>query len=248
MKPSSDSQNSASSASKERKPEPRSVYVVEDHPITRAGLVALIGSEPDLWVCGQADTLEIALSEIRALSPNIVVTDIAIRGSSGIELIRQVLEANPMQLIVAVSLHDESVYAERVIRMGARGYLMKNEGADMFIPALRHVLAGEIYLSDPMMKRLLAGFRSRANGDRLVFPTDTLSEREREVFQLIGNGFTTKEISTRLSLSVKTVDSYREHLKSKLRLDGSAELVRHAILWAGLEKSREGIDRPVEDR
>lgn len=211
------------------------VYLVEDHPITQAGLSAIIGREADLFICGQADSAPEALDQIAKLKPSIVISDIALKTSNGLELLKNLMVLCPEVPILVMSMHDESLYAERAIRAGARGYIMKREAAEKILPAIRAILNGDFYLSEPMKGKLLSGIvRSRKN-EPAAFPLDTLSDRELEVFQLIGNGFTTREIAQRLHLSTKTIDSYREHLKLKLDLESGAELVRRAIRWTRFE-------------
>jgi len=217
----------------------RTVFIVEDHPITRAGLCAVINRDPDLSVCGEADDAPSALSLIANARPAILVTDITLKTSNGIELIKNVLALLPNLKILAMSMHDERVYAERALRAGAKGYVMKKEATEYLVPAIRTILGGGIYMSEQMQKNLLAGLLSQGKKEEADFPLDTLSDREIEVFQLIGNGFTTKEIALRLKLSPKTIDSYREHLKIKLNLKNGAELLRHAIRWSRLENAIE---------
>ncbi|MFO1447946.1 MAG: response regulator transcription factor [Opitutaceae bacterium] len=211
--------------------------LVEDHPITRAGLRALINSEHDLQVCGEADDGPAAISLVSSLRPSIVVTDIALKSSNGIELIKNLLAISPTIGILAMSMHDERVYAERVLRAGAKGYIMKKEAAERIVPAIRSILGGGIYLSECMREKLLAGIVLNRKKEEVVFPLESLSDREIEVFQLIGNGFSTREIGQRLKLSPKTIDSYREHLKIKLKLKTGAELLRNAIRWSRLENA-----------
>jgi DNA-binding NarL/FixJ family response regulator len=215
------------------------VFIVEDHPITRAGLCTVINRDPDLSVCGEADDAPSALSLIASARPTILVTDITLKTSNGIELIKNVLALLPNLKILAMSMHDERVYAERALRAGAKGYLMKKEASECILPAIHTIIGGGIYMSEEMQKNLLAGLLSQGKKDEADFPLDTLSDREIEVFQLIGNGFTTKEIARRLKLSPKTIDSYREHLKIKLNLKNGAELLRHAIRWSRLENAIE---------
>jgi len=216
---------------------PHKVFLVEDHPITRAGIRALISHETDLNVCGETDDAPAAISLIANVKPSIVVTDISLKSSNGIELIKNILALVPGIGILAMSMHDERVYAERALRAGARGYIMKKEAVESIVPAIRTILAGEIYLSERMRGKLLSGLLGQRKKEETVFPLETLSDREVEVFQLIGNGFTTKEIARRLKLSPKTIDSYREHLKIKLNLNNGAELLRHAIRWSRLENT-----------
>ncbi|HEX2852569.1 MAG TPA: response regulator transcription factor [Opitutaceae bacterium] len=214
------------------------IFVVEDHPITQAGLAALVNREPDLYICGDSDSATGALDLIAKSKPSGVISDISLKTSNGLELLKNLSTLCPNIPVLVISMHDEMLYAERAIRAGSRGYLMKHEAADKIIPAIRTILAGDIYLSEPMKGKLLSGLvRNRKSGgeEKSALPLETLSDRELEVFQLIGNGFTTREIAQRLHLSTKTIDSYREHLKTKLAVENGAELARRAICWTRVE-------------
>ncbi len=210
------------------------IFLVDDHPVTREGVRVLIDQEPDLVVCGQADSAPAALQLIQRLKPDLAVVDITLKTTSGIELMKNVKALLPDLPVLIMSMHDESLYAERALRAGAKGYVMKHEASDRILVAIRSVIAGDLYLSDKMKEKMLHRLvRSRKN--EVVFTIDTLSDREMEVFQLIGNGFGTRQIAEKLNLSVKTIDSYREHLKLKLRLEKGSDLVRHAIQWVRSE-------------
>ncbi len=208
----------------------RRIFLVDDHPVTREGIRVLIDQVPDLIVCGQADSAPAALQAIQKTVPDLAVVDITLKTTSGIELIKNLKALLPDLPVLIMSMHDESLYAERALRAGAKGYIMKNEASDRIVLAIRRVLSGELYLSDRMKEKVLHRL-VRSKKDEVVFTIDTLSDREMEVFQLIGNGFGTRQIAEKLNLSVKTIDSYREHLKLKLRLENGADLVRHAIQW-----------------
>lgn len=210
------------------------IFLVDDHPVTREGVRVLIDQEADLVVCGQADSAPAALQLIQRLKPDLAVVDITLKTTSGIELMKNVKALLPDLPVLIMSMHDESLYAERALRAGAKGYVMKHEASDRILTAIRSVLAGDLYLSEKMKEKMLHRLvRSRKN--EVVFTIDTLSDREMEVFQLIGNGFGTRQIAEKLNLSVKTIDSYREHLKLKLRLEKGSDLVRHAIQWVRSE-------------
>jgi DNA-binding NarL/FixJ family response regulator len=212
----------------------RRIFLVDDHPVTREGVRVLIDQEADLVVCGQADSAPAALQLIQRLKPDLAVVDITLKTTSGIELMKNVKALLPDLPVLIMSMHDESLYAERALRAGAKGYVMKHEASDRILVAIRSVLAGDLYLSEKMKEKMLHRLvRSRKN--EVVFTIDTLSDREMEVFQLIGNGFGTRQIAEKLNLSVKTIDSYREHLKLKLRLEKGSDLVRHAIQWVRSE-------------
>lgn len=221
------------------------IYLVEDHPVTRMGLSVMINRETDLTVCGESDNAAAALAGINRLKPAAVVTDINLKTSNGLELIKNIVAMNPGLPILVVSMFDESLYAERAIRAGASGYMMKAEATKSFLDGIRTILRGDVYLSEKIKRRLIGGMRQHRHQDTVRLPMDTLSDREMEVFELIGDGYTTREIAQRLNLSTKTIDSYREHLKIKLELANGAELVRHAIWWRRLENTPVG-NAPAE--
>jgi DNA-binding NarL/FixJ family response regulator len=210
------------------------VLLVDDHPITRQGMRALVNQQLNYEVCGEADSASQAIELVRSLEPDLAVVDISLPQTNGIELTKQLKELAPEMPVLVVSMHDEAFYAERAIRAGAMGYVMKQEAGEKVALALQHLMRGEIYLSPPMKQRMLHRFVNK-RGDRTEFAIDTLSNREREVFRLIGNGFSTRQIATQLGLSAKTIDSYREHLKFKLGLDNGADLMRHAIEFVRME-------------
>jgi len=212
----------------------RRIVLVDDHPVTREGVRVLIDQEPDLVVCGQSDNAPAALQLIQKVKPDLAVVDITLKTTSGIELMKSLKAVMPDLPVLIMSMHDERLYAERALRAGAKGYIMKHEASDRILDALRKVLSGELYLSDNMKEKMLHCL-VRSRKDEVVFTIDTLSDREMEVFQLIGNGFSTRQIAEKLNLSVKTIDSYREHLKLKLRLKKGSDLVRHAIQWVRSE-------------
>lgn len=208
----------------------RRIVLVDDHPVTREGVRVLIDQEPDLHVCGQTDSAPAALQLIQKLEPDLAIVDITLKTTSGIELMKNLKALLPDLPVLVMSMHEESLYAERALRAGAKGYIMKHEASDRILVAIRSVIAGELYLSEKMKEKMLNRL-VRSRKDEVVFTIDTLSDREMEVFQLIGNGFGTRQIADKLNLSVKTIDSYREHLKLKLRLEKGTDLVRHAIQW-----------------
>jgi DNA-binding NarL/FixJ family response regulator len=205
------------------------VLLVDDHPITRQGMKALIEQQRNLEVCGEAESAADALRLVEALSPDLAVVDISLRHDNGIELTHELKSRVPGVVVLVVSMLEETTYAERALRAGAGGYLMKQEAGERFTTALQQVLRGDVFLSPRMQERL--GRRVLPKRKAHIFPFDTLSERERQVFELIGDGFSTRQIAEKLNISSKTVDSYRDHLKLKLGLDSGAELVRHAIAW-----------------
>ena len=207
------------------------VLLVEDHPVVRHGLANLIDDEPDLSVCGGAENGEQALEQISQLHPEIIVIDIALGEESGLELIKRVYDAYPSLPILALSMHDEALYAERCLRAGAMGYVMKQEEAETVMQAVRCVLRGEVHLSEAVRGRMLHTMVGRRLArDKTDMPH--LSDRELEVFQLIGEGRTTRHIAQKLHLSLSTVETHRAHIKEKLNLRNAAELMRAAVEWA----------------
>jgi len=205
------------------------VFVVDDHPIVRGGLAQLINQESDLHVCGEAADAATAFDSIEALKPDVAVVDLSLHGPDGLELVKNLRARHIPVPVVILSMHDESLYAERALRAGARAYLMKQEAAEQVLVALRRVLAGDIYVSERMASRLLGQITGRSfAGDS---PVRCLSDRELDVFRRIGRGTGTRQIADELHLSVKTVESYRTHIKEKLGLSSSAELVRCAVEW-----------------
>ncbi|QYM79821.1 response regulator transcription factor [Horticoccus luteus] len=210
------------------------VLLVDDHPVTRQGVAALINQERNLIVCGEADSAPRALELITKLSPDLAVVDISLKTMSGIELMKNIKVLAPNLPVLFMSMHDESLYAERALRAGAQGYIMKQEASERILTAIHRVLDGELYLSDRMKEKMLHRIVNKKKEDG-GFSIDSLSDREMEVFQLIGNGFSTRQIASKLNLSVKTIDSYREHLKLKLQLETGSDLVRYAIQWVKSE-------------
>jgi DNA-binding NarL/FixJ family response regulator len=208
----------------------RTVLIVDDHPIVRQGLAQLIDQERDLQVCGQAQDAHEAMQAIRTLSPDMVIVDISLKDTSGMELIKDLKVRYPDLPVLTLSMHDEAVYGERALRAGAKGYIMKQEATEKVVTAIRRVLAGEVYVSDDMAAKMvskLVGGGSRKTGS----PVECLSDRELEVFRLIGEGYGTREMAEKLHLSIKTIETYRAHIKDKLGLEDANELLRCAIQW-----------------
>jgi DNA-binding NarL/FixJ family response regulator len=206
------------------------VYIVDDHPILREGFAQLLNRQLDFEVCGQAEDAPAALEQIGALKPDLVLLDIELKTSSGVDLIQQLLALHSTLRILALSMHDEALFAERSLRAGALGYVMKQAPVPEVLSAMRRVVRGERYVSPKMQERMLKLFTGPAAG------FDRLSNREVQVFQLIGKGLRTREIAETLGLSVKTVETYRAHLIEKLSLTDGAELVHYAINSANLHK------------
>jgi len=208
----------------------KKVYIVDDHPLMRKGLVMTIEKEMGFEVSGQNESAEGALTEIVKNVPDVAVVDISLPGMNGIELIKNLLHQIPDMKILVVSRHDEELYAERALRAGAKGYLMKLEAAETLITAIRQILNGGIYLSDKIGTKMLMKLTS-GNSSKSDNPLDVLSDRELEVFELTGKGLSTRDIGDKLHISVKTVESHRANIKDKLHLETANELMRHAVRW-----------------
>ena len=213
----------------------RQVFIVDDHPITRRGLTQLINAEPDLKVCGESDNAITGLEDIKRVKPDIVLVDITLPRRSGLMLVKDIRLWVPSSYVLALSMHDESLYAERVLRAGGHGYIMKNEGGDKLLQAIRRVLDGVTYVSEGISRKIVDTFAGRRK-DTGNCTVGHLTEREFEVFQLLGQGLPTAEIGKRLHLSPKTVDSHRLHIKEKLQLHSLPELMRYAVRWAATEE------------
>jgi len=210
------------------------VLLVDDHAVVRYGIAQLINQQSDLVVCGEEEDAAKALSAITNLKPDIVIADISLKDSSGLELMRNIKAQYAGLPVLVVSAHEESVYAEIAFRAGALGYLMKGDALEKVLTALRRVLSGNIYVSDALAARMLQQ-QVRGAADPGESPVDGLSDRELEVFQLIGQWKKTKEIAQALHLSIKTIEYYREQIKQKLNLKNAAELTQHATAWVQRE-------------
>ncbi len=215
-------------------PDRKRVFIVDDHPIMRQGLTLLINQEPDLTVCGEAEDGLSAFDQVNKLRPDILLADITMPGKSGLELIKDIQATQPGLPVLVISMHEESLYAERVLRAGGRGYVMKQEGGKKLVQAIHQVLAGQIYVSEKMSSRILEIFSGRrsTSGDSV---TSKLTDREFEIFQLIGQGRGTSEIAKELHVSIKTVEAHRGNIKQKLGLKTATELVREAVRWVEAE-------------
>lgn len=219
------------------KASPKRILIVDDHPMMRTGLAQLIDNEPDLKVCAEADTAGQAIDIVAKQKFDLALLDISLPDKNGLELIKDIRSLRSELPILVVSMHDEMVYAERVLRAGGRGYIMKQEGGVKFLSAIRQVLAGQVYVSQHMSSRILEVFSGR-QPDNFGSPVRRLSDREFEVFQLIGQGIGTREIADKLHLSVKTVEVHRANIKEKLSLKTATELVRYAVRWVDSEGQR----------
>jgi DNA-binding NarL/FixJ family response regulator len=217
------------------KPTKTKVLIVDDHPMMRQGLAQLINYEPDLEACCEAESAQQALEAIATGQPELVLIDISLPDKHGLELIKDLRVMHPNLPILVVSMHDESLYAERVLRAGGRGYIMKQEGGKKMMQAIRTVLRGQIYVSEKMSAKILEIFSGR-RPENSRSPIERLTDREFEVFQLIGQGKGTRQIAEALHLSVKTVEVHRLHIKEKLSLEDAPSLVRYAVRWVETQK------------
>jgi DNA-binding NarL/FixJ family response regulator len=208
----------------------KSVFVVDDHPIVRQGLVQLIEQEPDLKVCGEAADVKEARASLAKLTPDIVILDLSLRDSDGLELVKDIRSKYQQLPVLVLSMHDESIYAERLLSAGANGYIMKQAAADQLLVAVRRVLAGGIYVSERVGASMIERF-AVSGRVQSANPIDRLSNREVQVLNLIGRGKTTREIAGNLNLSVKTVESHRQRIKKKLNLHTAPQLVQFAVNW-----------------
>ncbi len=211
-------------------PNPSRIFIVDDHPVFRKGLALLINEEKDMSVCGEAEDVNEAKRAIERTAPDMVIVDITLKDKSGLELIRDLRDRDKNLPILVVSMHEEALYGERALKAGARGYIMKEEMSANITHAIRHVLSGKIYASHSLISALID--TSSRKTDRVSDPVSTLSDRELEVFQLIGKGYGRKDIAEILNVSVKTVGSYREIIKRKLHLKNSPDLMKRAIEWS----------------
>ena len=213
------------------------IFLVDDHPMIRERLTELINREPDLRVCGEAESAPAARSALQTIAADLALVDLSLKGSSGIELLKDLRLEWPELKLLVLSMHDESLYAERVLRSGARGYITKQEATTQVLNAIRKVLEGGVYLSPGMTDELLQ--RCSDGREFGASPLSLLTDRELEVVQRIGRGQSTRQIAIELSISVKTVETYRERIKEKLGLKNGMELVQHAVRWRSeLESSR----------
>jgi DNA-binding NarL/FixJ family response regulator len=216
----------------------RRVLLVDDHPFMRAGLAQLIERQPDLRVSGEAGNPAEAFQSLAKAKPDLVLTDLTMPGRSGLEFIKDLKAAQPTLPILVVSMHDEAVFAERALRAGARGYIMKEAGGENLLAAIRQVLRGEAYVSPRMSARILDNVSARRPRGSSS-PIEKLTDREFEIFQLIGQGKSTRDIATQLHLSPKTVDVHRSHVKEKLELKDATALIRHAVRWVETQTVQE---------
>jgi DNA-binding NarL/FixJ family response regulator len=231
--PQADMQDVSAGKAKARKPEPKRktrIVIVDDHPIVRKGLAEMIDEEDDLEVCGEAGDVVEALKVFDTVFPELMIIDISLNGGNGLDLVKQIRSRDNQVKMLVWSMHDESLYAERALHAGAKGFVNKQEPTDTILGAIRRVVDGKVYLSSRMTDRML---RRAVGGDDDVEqnPIEALTDRELEVFEMIGRGMTTREIAEKLHLSIKTIETHRENIKAKLNLDNSARLGRYAAQW-----------------
>jgi len=208
----------------------RQVLIVDDHPFLRLGLSEALSHEPGLCVCGAVGTAEEALAAVEKLRPDLVLTDLSLPGKSGLELIKDLASLYPSLPVIAFSMHEEDIYAERCLRAGARGYLMKSDGPEKLAGAIRSVIEGGIHVSENISSRIVAAFSGRPTGNARP-SLGNLSDREFELFQLLGRGLSTQQIASRMHISTKTVETHRMHIKEKLGLSTASELISFSSRW-----------------
>jgi len=216
--------------SNETEPRKATVFLVDDHPMVREHLTALLQAVPDLVVCGEAGDAPTALSLIGRQQPDLVILDISLKRSNGLELLKSLKELRPQLPVLVLSMHDELLYAERALRAGALGYITKEEATINILSAVRRVLAGQVYLSERMAGRMMKKMIGGA-AEEVGSPLEILTDRELEVFQMLGHGLGTRRIAEELRLGIKTVESYRARIKEKLQLADGNQLLQHAIQW-----------------
>jgi DNA-binding NarL/FixJ family response regulator len=219
------------------------VLIVDDHPMTRTGLAFLVNHQPDMTTCYEAQNAAEALEGVLNTTPDLVLTDFTLPDKNGLELIKDIRAVRPDLPILVISMHEESLYAERVLRAGARGYITKEEGGERLMRAIRHVLSGTIYVSDKMSARILELFSGGASRQQRSL-VQSLTDREFETFELFGEGLSTQQIARRLCVSIKTVSAHRANIKKKLQLRTTNALIAYAARWTA---SRVRGHRPVDD-
>jgi len=210
------------------------ILIVDDHPLVRAGIAQLISDCPDLEVCGEAANMSDALRQIDSNPPDLAIIDLSLAGGSGLDLIEHIKSRNLDILMLVASMHDETLYAERVLAAGARGYINKQEAQDSIIRAVRQLLSGKVYLSEAMTDRMLSSMVDTRADKRDI---ESLSNRELQVFELIGQGVPSGQIASQLNLSIKTIETHQANIKKKLRLNSAHELNQRAIRWVMSEES-----------
>lgn len=216
---------------------PSRILLVDDHPIVRLGLTRLIDREPDLVVCGEAKDIRGAIEGLATMKPDLVVVDITLEDGSGIQLIKDIKARQRDLPVLVLSMHDELLFAERVLKAGGSGYVMKQESPEVLLAAVRQVLSGDVCFSASVASRLLRGL-AQGRSPSVIGPIQSLSDREFEVYELFGKGKSTREVAKMLHLSVKTIETHRERVKAKLGLKTAVELIRHSAEWVREEGAR----------
>lgn len=207
------------------------ILIVDDHPLISKGLTQLINEENDMKVCGDASDINAAMDKIASLNPDAIIVDISLKSSSGIDLLKAVKSRYPGLPALVYSMHDESVFAERALKAGAKGYLMKDQPSEILIEALRKILEGNVFFSDKILSKLLGKFSSLGAADEVRHPINSLTDRELEIFQLSGQELKSGQIAKKLNISIKTVEAHREHIRKKLDISNSSELNKYAKEW-----------------
>jgi len=206
------------------------IFIVDDHPLLRKGLGELINQEPDMLVVGEADDAPAGIKGITAIRPDLVIVDISLKSMNGLELIKNIKVLDPSIHVLVLSMHDETVYALRVLKAGAKAYVMKQEMVEKVMEAIRRIRAGKVFVSDRVATQMLRTVVDGGDPSK-TSPVDSLSDRELEIVELIGNGTATREIADKLHISIKTVESHRAHIKDKLKLDNATQLVQFCVRW-----------------
>jgi len=214
------------------------IFIVDDHPLLRKGLSELINQESDMMVVGEADDAPSGIKGITTIKPDLVIVDISLKSMNGLELIKNIKVLDPSIQVLVLSMHDESVYALRVLKAGAKAYVMKQEMVDKVMEAIRRIRAGKVFVSDRVATQMLRTVVDGGDPGRNS-PVDSLSDRELEIVALIGNGTATREIAEKLHISIKTVESHRAHIKDKLKLENATQLVQFCVRWVEQYRSAE---------
>lgn len=207
------------------------IYIVDDHPLVRQGLSQVINNETDMEICGEAEDAPQAMKGVGPANPDVIIVDISLRGNNGLELIKNLKAIHENIRILVFSMHDESIYAQRALRAGAKAFVMKKESPTKVVEAIRRIITGEIYVSPSVADQVLHQIVNGPNNASSTSPIDRLTDRELEVVQLIGRGLSSREVAESLNLSVKTIESHRAHVKEKLNLRNATELVQFSVQW-----------------
>ena len=207
------------------------IYIVDDHPLVRQGLSQVINNEADMEICGEAEDAPQAMKGVGPANPDVIIVDISLRGNNGLELIKNLKAIHENIRILVFSMHDESIYAQRALRAGAKAFVMKKESPTKVVEAIRRIITGEIYVSPSVADQVLHQIVNGPNNATSTSPIDRLTDRELEVVQLIGRGLSSREVAESLNLSVKTIESHRAHVKEKLNLRNATELVQFSVQW-----------------